>query len=221
MRLALNGVAKSFAQGDGALPILRDLGLELGAREIVAVIGESGSGKSTLLSLLAGFEPVDAGEIKWQGELISGWDESRWADFRRRRLGFVFQNYYLIPYLTALENVALPLRLLGHADPETPARERLGELGLAKRFDHLPHQLSGGESQRVAIARALVHGPELLLADEPTGSLDANTGTSVLDLLFDQLGKRDVSALIVTHSREVAERCDRILTLKQGRLWST
>lgn len=220
MRLQLSGVAKAFAQGESALPILKDLGLELAPREIVAVIGESGSGKSTLLSLLAGFEPPDAGEIRWNGDLISAWDEARWAHFRREKLGFVFQNYYLIPYLTALENVALPLRLLGAADPESAARIRLTELGLGARLHHLPHQLSGGESQRVAIARALIHAPELVLADEPTGSLDSNTGVNVLDLLFKQLEGRDVSAIIVTHSYEVAARCHRILTLKQGRLWS-
>lgn len=219
MNVQLSGLAKSFRQGDNQLRILNDLSLQMKSGEIVAVIGESGSGKSTLLSLLAGFEQPDAGEMRWDSVLSGGWSEPDWAVFRRENLGFVFQNYYLIPYLTALENVALPLRLLGHKDPEPPARALLSELGLESRLHHLPHQLSGGESQRVAIGRALIHSPKLVLADEPTGSLDARTGAQVLDLLFRLLGARQQTALIVTHSAEVAARCHRVLTLRQGQLW--
>lgn len=219
MNVNLSGLSKTFVQGENNLRILSGLSLQLQSGEIAAVIGESGSGKSTLLSLLAGFEQPDEGEIRWDTENTQGWDETRWSGFRRRSLGFVFQNYYLIPYLTALENVALPLRLLGHPDPEGPARELLHELGLQKRLHHLPHQLSGGESQRVAIGRALIHSPRLILADEPTGSLDARTGQQVLDLLFRLLTARKQTALIVTHSHEVAQRCGRVLTLKQGQLW--
>ena len=221
MTLELRGLAKSFRQGDSQLRILEELNLELKPGEIAAIVGESGSGKSTLLSLLAGFERPDAGALCWNGEVTSKWNEARWSEFRKRSLGFVFQNYHLIPYLTALENVALPLRLLGEPGAEASARAHrlLEQLGLGARETHLPNQLSGGESQRVAIARALVHRPALVLADEPTGSLDARTGQNVLDLLFSLLEESKQTALIVTHSAEVAARCHRVLTLKQGKLW--
>lgn len=221
MTLKLNGVAKSFSQGGQKLNILSDLSLEIQTGEIVAVIGESGSGKSTLLSLLAGFENPDHGEIFWNEKSTKSWDEKNWADFRKNSLGFVFQNYQLIPYLTAAENVALPLRLINQENPDPQAEDVLTSLGLKARFDHLPSQLSGGECQRVAIARAVIHRPQLLLADEPTGSLDAKTGEQVLDLLFKTIDERKLTGLIVTHSREVAARCHRILTLRQGKLWST
>lgn len=220
MKLSLRQIQKSFHQADAELKILSGLDLELKSGEVVAVVGQSGSGKSTLLSLLAGFENPDRGEILWNSESASTWIESRWADFRKSSLGFVFQNYYLIPYLTALENVALPLRLLKKSDADDKARELLQSLGLGERLEHLPGQLSGGECQRVAIARAVIHEPQLVLADEPTGSLDVQTGSQVLDLLFGILKKRGQTALIVTHSREVADRCDRVLTLKEGKLWS-
>lgn len=219
MTLKLEKIAKSFHQSGTELRILENLELNLVAGEIVAVVGQSGSGKSTLLSLLAGFEQPDSGDIAWDGESTRSWNEERWASFRRESLGFVFQNYHLIPYLTAGENVALPLRLKGL--PASGADALLGKLGLENRLTHLPTQLSGGESQRVAIARALIHKPRLVLADEPTGSLDARTGVQVLDLLFDLLRSAKQTALIVTHSQEVAAKCDRILTLRQGKLWPT
>lgn len=221
MNLALRQIGKSFRQNENELRILENLDLEVRSGEIVAVVGESGSGKSTLLSLLAGFEKPDRGQLVWDGEPTADWSENRWAAFRKESLGFVFQNYHLIPYLTAVENTGLPLRLLGKSDSETRARGLLEGLGLSKRQSHLPNQLSGGESQRVAIARALVHDPRLVLADEPTGSLDARTGAAVLDLLFSLLKERGQTALIVTHSSEVAARCHRVLTLRQGKLWST
>ena len=221
MKVRLNGVGKSFAQGEQRLKILSDLSLDLNSGEVVAIIGASGSGKSTLLSLLAGFDVPDAGEIIWGDRSTQNWSESEWARFRREGLGFVFQHYHLIPYLTAEENVALPLRLLGQPDGERRAREKLDELGLGARARHLPRQLSGGESQRVAIARALIHTPGLILADEPTGSLDVQTGESVLDLFFAQLAGRKQTALIVTHAPDVARRCDRTLRLAEGRLWPT
>lgn len=221
MTLQLQGLAKSFKQGETQLRILENLDLNLRDSEIVAVIGESGSGKSTLLSLLAGFETPDQGTMSWNGDSTATWTEESWANFRKRSLGFVFQNYHLIPYLNAVENVALPLRLSGEqGDSATEAAKKLlAQLGLDKRGDHLPNQLSGGESQRVAIARALVHRPSLVLADEPTGSLDQRTGQTVLDLLFSLLGETKQTALIVTHSHEVAARCHRVLTLRQGKLW--
>lgn len=219
MKLELKALNKSFLQGGQKLSILNDLELQLAEGEIIAVIGESGSGKSTLLSLVAGFEPPDDGDLRWNQNSSLRWSEKEWAEFRKKHLGFVFQNYYLIPYLTALENAALPLRLLNDPTCEEKAREALTDLGLKHRLDHLPSQMSGGECQRVGIARALIHKPELVLADEPTGSLDSKTGEQVLNSLFGLLKQRRQTALIVTHSREVAERCDRILTLRQGKLW--
>jgi putative ABC transport system ATP-binding protein len=221
MTLSLNSLAKSFRQGDTELKILEDLDLNLRQSEIVAVIGESGSGKSTLLSLLAGFETPDRGTLSWNGDVTNQWSEGQWSEFRKRSLGFVFQNYHLIPYLNALENVALPLRLNGQGGEQASASAKalLTQLGLGLRVDHLPNQMSGGECQRVAIARALVLKPSLVLADEPTGSLDARTGQTVLDLMFSLLKELKQTALIVTHSGEVAARCDRVLTLRQGKLW--
>lgn len=221
MNLKLQGLGKSFNQGTTSLQILSGLDLNLASGEVIAVVGESGSGKSTLLSLLAGFDQPSAGEIFWDGKAASSWDADQWASFRRRELGFVFQSYYLIPYLTALENVALPMRLLGQTEAESEAEKFLTTVGLSHRLHHLPSQLSGGESQRVGIARALIHKPRLLLADEPTGSLDSKTGGQILDALFDQLNSRKQTALIVTHSHEVAARCGRTYTLKAGKLASS
>jgi putative ABC transport system ATP-binding protein len=220
MSLQLDQLQKSFGQGATRLSILDQLSLLVERGESLAIVGESGSGKSTLLSLIAGFEPPDAGDIQWNGQSTRGWGDDQWSQFRCKNLGFVFQNYHLIPYLTALENVELPLRLLQRDDYRTQAQALLERLDLARRKDHLPHQLSGGERQRIAIARALIHRPELLLADEPTGSLDAKTGGQVLQLLFAMLKDLQQTALVVTHSQEVAARCDRRLTLRQGRLWS-
>ncbi len=220
MSLTLRSICKSFHQAETELQILSDLNLEVASGEVVAIVGESGSGKSTLLSLLAGFEFPDRGEIIVNGNMTSNWNESQWSKFRKSSLGFVFQSYYLIPYLNALENVALPLRLNGDNHPESKAQELLQTLGLSERANHLPSEMSGGECQRVAIGRALVHSPSLVLADEPTGSLDVHTGEHVLDILFRILRQRQQTALIVTHSQEVAARCDKILTLKEGKLWS-
>jgi len=219
MKLELKQVTKHFDQGGSRLQILSGLDLTIQENEVVAIVGESGSGKSTLLSLIAGFDRLDTGEILWAKDRIDNWNDTRLSMFRKSKLGFVFQSYHLIPYLTAEENVALPLKLLGQKNSIEPARALLKRLGLTHRMTHLPNQLSGGESQRVAIARALVHGAELLLADEPTGSLDIKTGEQVLDTLFELLREQRRAGLIVTHSLEVAARCDRVLTLKQGRLW--
>ncbi len=219
MNLKLSALGKAFEQGSTRLQILNGLELQLASGEVVAVIGESGSGKSTLLSLLAGFDQPSTGEILWDGQAAGQWNADQWAAFRKEKLGFIFQNYYLIPYLTALENVALPLRLLGHKDVNAEAEKYLAAVGLSQRLHHLPSQLSGGESQRVGIARALIHKPRLVLADEPTGSLDSKTGAQILNALFEQLTSRAQTALIVTHSQEVAARCQRVYALKDGRLW--
>lgn len=221
MSLTLDRIQKSFAQGNSRLKILEDCSLDLKSGEIAAVLGESGSGKSTLLSLIAGFDRPDGGDLLWNGQSTAGWSDDRWSEFRRKGLGFVFQDYYLIPYLTAEENVTLPLKILNSTSEagHVAAADLLRQLGLGERRTHLPAQLSGGECQRVGIARALIHRPGLILADEPTGSLDAKTGEQVSDLLFGLLRELKQTALIVTHSAEVAKRCDRVLTLRQGRLW--
>ncbi len=220
MSLQVRNLVKSFAQGSEKLQILNGLQLQLKDHEIIAVVGQSGSGKSTLLSLLAGFIKPDSGQLLWREQDLTNWSANQWAEFRRKNLGFVFQSFHLIPYLTAAENVALPLRLLGDAHPDQKASALLTELGLSARLSHLPSQLSGGECQRVAIARALIHLPQLILADEPTGSLDVATGQQILDLFFSTLKARKQTALVVTHSAEVAARCDRILTMRQGQLWA-
>src|ERR1035437_2756496 len=165
MSLTLTGVSKSFGQGNTELKILNNLSLTMGSGELLAVVGESGSGKSTLLALIAGFEKPSSGEILWNGQSTQLWSEDAWAGFRKENLGFVFQNYHLIPYLRAEENVALPLRLLGRSDFAGASRALLAKLGMADRAAHLPSQFSGGERQRVAIARALIHKPGLVLAD--------------------------------------------------------
>ena len=219
MIIQLSSLKKTHGEHDNRLLILSGLDLELRRGEVVAIVGESGTGKSTLLSLLAGFDRPDAGQVLWQGQNAGLWTDKEWAIFRRKNLGFVFQNYHLIPYLTAQENVALPLRLLNNSSADLAAKKMLEELGLKNRDHHLPAQLSGGESQRVAIGRALIHRPELVLADEPTGSLDAKTGGLVLGKMFELFAERQQSALIVTHSQEVADRCHRRLRLKDGRLW--
>lgn len=216
MSLTLDRVDKSF----GSLNILTDLSLSLNPGEILAIVGESGSGKSTLLSLIAGFDRPDKGQLLWEQKSIQNWNDEEWALFRKKNLGFVFQSYHLIPYLSAAENVALPLRLLGRTDYKSATLQWLKQFRLEERGTHLPHQLSGGEKQRVAIARAMVHVPALVLADEPTGSLDVKTGNQVLDVLFPALKSARQTTLLVTHSHEVALRCDRVLTLSQGRLWS-
>jgi putative ABC transport system ATP-binding protein len=218
--LELERISKNYLQGNSQLNILTSLDLRVALRETVAIVGESGSGKSTLLSLMAGFDRPDAGQIKWSDQDALSWDDRAWSHFRKARLGFVFQNYHLIPYLTAQENVALPLKLNAKtSDPLKSAEALLVQLGLGKRLSHLPTQLSGGECQRVAMARALIHEPSLVLADEPTGSLDVKTGQGVLNVFFELLKQKHQTAIIVTHSHEVAARCDRVLTLNQGKLW--
>lgn len=219
MILSLSDVKKSYQQGSKQISVLQGLDLELNPSEIVAVIGQSGSGKSTLLSLVAGFIKPDQGRIQWQNQPdTQNWGDREWSEFRKQNLGFVFQNYQLISYLTAIENAALPLKLLKREDAISRAQELLEPLGLAARGSHLPNQLSGGECQRVAIARAIIHRPRLVLADEPTGSLDETTGEQVLDLMFSILRIHSLTAMIVTHSPDIAKRCDRVLRLHQGAL---
>jgi putative ABC transport system ATP-binding protein len=218
--LAISGVSKTYAEGRRQRPVLDDLGLEIRRGECVALLGRSGSGKSTLLNLLAGIDRPDSGTIQVLGRDITTLGEPGLTLLRRREIGFIYQFFNLIPTLTVAENLSLPLELNG-----TPARERpgrvgalLAEVGLAGREGAFPDQLSGGEQQRVAIARAIIHGPALVLADEPTGNLDARTGAVVLDLLRHLFRDEGRTLILVTHSLKVSELADRTLTLEGGRL---
>lgn len=218
MSLTIKDVNKSFSTPTGRLEILKGLSLEVKDGEAIAILGPSGSGKSTFLSLMAGLDRPEAGAIVIGNVDITKLNENQITQFRGSKLGIVFQQFHLMPHLTALENVMLPLEINGKVSDANFAEELLVSVGLKGRMDHLPSQLSGGECQRVAIARALVVRPSLLLADEPTGNLDANTGKGVIDLLFSMLKKYKITSLVVTHSKEVAERCDASYLLKDGRL---
>lgn len=216
MSLVIENLRKSYVSGEDRIDVLKGLGARIADGEIVSVVGRSGSGKSTLLSLLAGLETADAGKIEIDGTDIARMDEAALTAFRASKISIVFQQYHLVSHLTALENVALPLEILRRARAEDRARELLTELGLGHRLGHLPAQLSGGESQRVAIARALVAEPKLLLADEPSGNLDTETGDKVMDLFFDVIRKHKITTLLVTHSETLAARCQRRLKLDHG-----
>jgi len=218
--LQVEGLGKEVpALGDGGrLVILDGINLSIAAGESVAIVGPSGSGKSTLLGLLAALDLPSHGRIWLDGVELTGLDEDARAGLRSERLGFVFQSFLLLPALSALENVMLPLELAGRRDARREAETVLARVGLAQRLQHLPAQLSGGEQQRVAIARAFVAGPALLLADEPTGNLDAHTGERIIDLLFELNRERGTTLVLVTHDRQLADRCQRVLRLQEGRL---
>jgi len=211
--LQARGITKSFQSGDRRIEVLRGVDLAVGAGETVSVRGESGSGKSTLLNLLAGLDAPDAGTLTWDGSPDTG------ARRRATYLGIVFQSFYLIPELDALQNVVMAARILrGPGTAEVGrARELLSRVGLAERSHHLPAQLSGGERQRVAVARALMNGPRLILADEPTGNLDEQTGGAIIDLLLGLSAETKTSLVLVTHNLTHAARCSRQLLLHSGR----
>src|SRR5690606_30594964 len=192
--------------------------LEVGQGEATGIVGPSGSGKSTLLMVLAGLERVDAGTVRIAGELLNGRSEDQIAAFRGKNVGIVFQSFHLIPNMTALENVAVPLELAGHADPFGVAARELAAVGLSERVTHYPGELSGGEQQRVAIARALAPEPAILIADEPTGNLDQVTGRQIADLLFSTAEKRGTTLILVTHDPSLAARCDRQITMRSGNI---
>jgi putative ABC transport system ATP-binding protein len=216
--LSARDVHKEFATPDGALAVLRGVDLEVAAGETVAVVGESGSGKSTLLALLAGLDLPTRGSVCIAGQDVAALSERELTALRARQLGIVFQSFHLMGGLTALENVSLPLELQGARTALSRARAALEHVGLAERASHLPARLSGGECQRVAIARALVVEPAILLADEPSGSLDERTGRAVDDLLFELVARRGTALVLVTHSERLAARCGRRLRLRAGRL---
>ena len=217
-RLQLRGVSRVLPSGDRSLTILDAVSLDVAAGEIVAILGPSGSGKSTMLALMAGLDRPTSGEILVDGRRIDHLSEDELALLRRRRIGFVFQSFQLLQGVSALENVRLPLDLLGRRDAGDRARELLGDVGLSERAHHLPTQLSGGEQQRVALARAFAAEPDLLLADEPTGNLDSASGERVLELLSSLQARAGVTLVLVTHDAEVAARADRRVHLRDGRI---
>ena len=215
--IELRGVSKTVRSGDQPLTILHPLDLAVPAGQLLSVVGPSGSGKSTLLGLVAGLDTPSTGEIVIDGTTITSLDEDRLARFRGARIGFVFQFFHLLPSLSALENVVVPLEIAGAADAWAKGRALLEEVGLTDRGHHYPSQLSGGEQQRVAIARALANDPPILLADEPTGNLDSTNGRHVIDLLIEVNRSRGTTIVLVTHDRDLAARSDVTLAMLDGR----
>jgi putative ABC transport system ATP-binding protein len=220
--LNVDHVSKTFQSGSSELTVLRDVQFELMRGETCAIVGPSGSGKTTLLGLCAGLDTPSSGSVSLNGREISAMTEQDLSEVRRREIGFVFQAFQLIQTLTAAENVMVPLELAGasYNRSREKALELLGEVGLANRTEHYPTQLSGGEQQRVGLARAFIHEPEILFADEPTGNLDGETGHQIEHLLFELNQKKGTTLVIVTHDRELAEKCDRVISLKDGQIIS-
>jgi putative ABC transport system ATP-binding protein len=216
--LRAQGIGKTVKSGDRDLVILREIDLDVTSGEAVAIVGASGSGKSTLLAILAGLDTPTAGTVELDGADLFALDEDARAELRGRAVGFVFQSFQLLPALTALENVMLPLELAGRGDAESAAREMLDRVGLGERLQHYPKHLSGGEQQRVALARAFVVRPKLLLADEPTGSLDAGAGIGVIELIFRLNRDLGTTLVMVTHDENLAARCGRVVRLAAGRI---
>ncbi|HXW10577.1 MAG TPA: ABC transporter ATP-binding protein [Steroidobacteraceae bacterium] len=216
--LAAENIGKEVSSPEGTLAILAGVSVAIRRGESVAVVGASGAGKSTLLALLAGLDEPTTGRAWLAGHDLTALDEDGRAAVRARHVGFVFQSFHLLPSLTALENVMLPLELARRPDARAAAKDVLARVGLAGRLGHYPRQLSGGEQQRVAIARAFVTQPDVLFADEPTGNLDAATGERIMDLLFGLNGATRTTLVLVTHDRALAARCDRVIRLDAGRV---
>jgi putative ABC transport system ATP-binding protein len=214
--IALEGVNLSLGRGAARVHILKDITLDIGQGEAVGLVGPSGSGKSTLLMLMAGLERPDTGTVKVAGADLGALDEDGLARFRGRHVGIVFQSFHLIPTMTALENVAVPLELAGAGNAFARAEKELRSVGLGERLSHYPAQLSGGEQQRVAIARALAPGPAILVADEPTGNLDEATGRQIIDLILAGQAERRTTLVLVTHDPALAARCDRVIRMRSG-----
>lgn len=216
--LNVRDLRKSYRSGTSELTVLDGITFGVPEGTSFAIVGPSGSGKTTLLGLCAGLDVPDSGSVELCGEALETLTEDGRAALRSRKVGFIFQNFQLLPTLTALENVSVPLELQGKRDAGTLARELLGKVGLSERTGHYPSQLSGGEQQRVALARAFANGPEVLFADEPTGNLDEETGNRVVELLFELNRESGTTLIIVSHDLELARRCDRLLRLKGGRI---
>ena len=209
-------VTLRLGDGDAAVDVLRGLTLKIGAGERVAILGPSGSGKSSAMAILSGMECATSGKVTVAGADFTTLDEDGLARARRGRIGIVLQAFHLIPTMTALENVAVPLELAGEANPQARAKAELEAVGLGHRLTHYPTQLSGGEQQRVAIARALVARPALIFGDEPTGNLDAATGDTIVELLFGRLAETGATLVLITHDADLARRCDRVITMRDG-----
>ena len=216
--ISVEHVHKSVTDSTGTLDILRDIDFTLAPRETAAIVGASGSGKSTLLSIVAGLDTPTRGTVRLAGSDLFTIDEDARAALRARKVGFVFQSFQLLGNLTALENVMLPLELAGRKDSRKAASEMMARVGLSTRLGHYPKVLSGGEQQRVALARAFVVEPAVLLADEPTGSLDFATGETVMELMFDLNREQGTTLVLVTHDRAIAQRCERRITIEAGRV---
>ena len=216
--VAVDALGRTVDNGGVPLVILHDVSFAVAPGESVAIVGASGSGKSTLLGLLAGLDNASSGSVRLAGRDLGQLDEDARAELRGRLIGFVFQSFQLLPALSALENVMLPLELAGQRDAQGTAREWLARVGLAHRLHHLPRLLSGGEQQRVALARAFCTGPRLILADEPTGNLDAATGEQIIELMFGLNAERGTTLVLVTHDEAIAARCQRRLRIADGRL---
>jgi putative ABC transport system ATP-binding protein len=218
--LSAHQLSKQVSSPEGTLTILSDVSFSIAAGASVAIVGASGAGKSTLLALLAGLDLPSTGHVSLNGVNLGELDEDGRAEIRASSVGFVFQSFHLVPSLNALENVMLPLELAGRSDARDAARQLIDKVGLGERWSHYPAQLSGGEKQRVAIARAFATQPAVLFADEPTGNLDAKTGATIMDLMFELNRDSSTTLVLVTHDQALAERCDRILSLDAGYLIS-
>jgi putative ABC transport system ATP-binding protein len=216
--IALAGINLSLGRGPTRVHILKDIDLHIGTGEAVGLVGPSGSGKSTLLMIMAGLERPDSGSVRVAGEDLGALTEDGLARFRGRHVGIVFQSFHLIPTMTALENVAIPLELAGAKDAAARAADELAAVGLSDRGKHYPAELSGGEQQRVALARARAPNPAILIADEPTGNLDETTGAEIVDLLFASQAGRGTTLVLVTHDPLLAGRCDRVVRMRSGRI---
>ncbi len=218
--LTATNVFKSYAQGERKIEILKGLNLEVQAGQSIAILGQSGSGKSTFLSTMSGIDEVDSGEIIFNGKNLTSLSEDEMTLFRGKHMGIIFQQFHLLSHLSAVENVALPLEVQGSSAKVATKRaiELLESVGLGPRMDHFPSQLSGGEKQRVAIARSMILDPELILADEPSGSLDEDTGVQIMDLLFGLVREHKSTLVLVTHNQQLAKRCEKVFRLEHGAL---
>lgn len=218
--IQLDDIHLRLSSDAGEVNILRGINLNIGRGETVGLVGPSGSGKTSMLMVVAGLERPSEGRVQVAGDDITGLSEDKLALFRREHTGIVFQNFHLVPTMTALENVALPLEFAGRKQAFDAARDQLDAVGLGHRLEHYPGQLSGGEQQRVALARAFVSEPTILLADEPTGNLDGKTGDTVMELLFDLHARKNTTLLLITHAPALAQKCGRVLTMADGHIIS-
>ncbi len=218
--LSAKNLIKCYHQGERKIEILKGLNLEVQSGQSIAILGQSGSGKSTFLSTMSGIDEVDSGDIIFNGKNLTSLNEDEMTQFRGKHMGIIFQQFHLLAHLSAQENVALPLEIQGEATQKAMIRaaELLDSVGLGDRMDHFPSQLSGGEKQRVAIARSMILDPELILADEPSGSLDEDTGVQIMDLIFGLVQKHKSTLVLVTHNQQLAKRCEKIFRLEHGQL---